>query len=207
MSDRHILCFHLLSKRSGSDELHIRVVDLAMQVQRVVRVAPEPVPSIPSQAMRSAPLHEEAQTDVSTPMWDPNSTTPPHEQDQTDVSLMFTSRGHWLEKLVGVRVKLFEHSAPTKILEFEAIVGDSTKVRDRTKKRLITLDDLHHLPPTESNDLVTPKVGEMGGKMLKVQKFSSEMCSVRIPGKRLRKNEKDLVLPTEMLVQIYPPFR
>jgi hypothetical protein len=157
--------------------------------------------------MCSTPLHEEAQTDVSTPAWDPNSTTPTHEQDQTDVSLMFTSRGHWLDKLVGTRVKLFEHSAPTKILEFEAIVGDSAKVRDGTRKRLITLDGLCPLPPTESDDLVTPKVGEMSGTMLKVRKFSSEMCSLRIPGKPLRKNEKDFVLPTETLVQIYPPFR
>jgi len=180
-----------------------------MQVQKVLRVVPEPgpVPNMLSQAMCSTPLHEEAQTDVSTPAWDPNSTTPLREQDQTDVSLMFTSRGHWLEKLVGVRVKLFEASAPTTILEFEAIVGDSAKVRDRTKYRLIALDNLRPLPPTQSGDLVTPKVGETSGTMLKVRNFSSEMCSVRIPGKRLRKNEKDLVLPTETLVQIYPPFR
>ena len=207
MGDRHILSFHLLSQRSGKDERHVRVIDPVMQIQRVVRVAPEPVPTIPSQAMCSTPLHEEMQTDVSTPAWDPNSTTPLHEQDQTDFSPMFISRGHWLEKLVGVRVKLFEHSAPTKILEFEAIVGDSAKVRDGTRKRLITLDGLCPLPPTESDDLVTPKVGEMSGTMLKVRKFSSEMCSLRIPGKPLRKNEKDFVLPTETLVQIYPPFR
>jgi hypothetical protein len=175
------------------------------QVQKVVRIAPEPAP-VPK-AMCSTPLYEEAQTDVSTPAWDPNSSTPVHEEDQTDVSLMFTSRGHWLEKLAGVRVKLFEPSAPTRILEFEAVVGDCAKVRDGTRKRLIALDNLRPLAPAECNDLVTPKAGETSGTTLKVREFSSESCSVRIPGKPLRKNAKDLVLPTETLVQIFPPFR
>jgi hypothetical protein len=178
------------------------------QVQKVVRVAPEPVP-VPK-AMCSTPLYEEAQTDFSTPAWDPNSSTPVHDEDQPDVSLMsllFTSRGHWLEKLAGVRVKLFEPSAPTRILEFEAVVGDSAKVRDGTRKRLIALDNLRPLAPTECNDLVTPKAGETSGTTLKVRKFSSDLCSVRIPGKPLRKNAKELILPTETLVQIFPPFR
>ena len=128
--------------------------------------------------MCSTPLHEEAQIGASTPAWDPNSSTPFHEQDQIGVSLMSISRGHWLEKLTGVRVKLFEHSVPSRILEFEAIMGDDAKVRDGTSKRLIALDNLRPLPPTQSDDLVTPKVGETSGIMMKVRKFSSEMCSV-----------------------------
>jgi len=205
----HIHSFHLLSKRSGTDEVCIRVIDPVTPVQKVVRIAPEPglAPSILSRDMCSTPLHEEAQTDVSTPAWDPNSSTPFHEQDQIGVPLRSISRGHWLEKLTGVRVKLFERSVPSRILEFEVITGDDAKVRDGTSKRLIALDNLCPLPPTQSDDLVTSKVGETSGTMLKVRKFSSEMCSVRIPGKRLRKNEKDLVLPTETLVQIFPPFR
>jgi hypothetical protein len=122
------------STRSGEDEVRIRVVDPVTQVQKQVRVAPEPAP-VPK-TMCSTPLYEEAQTDVSTPAWDPNSSTPVHEEDQTDVSLMFASRGYWLEKLAGVRVKLFEPSAPTGIPEFEVVAGDGTKVRGGTGKRL-----------------------------------------------------------------------
>ena len=211
MSDRHIHCFHLLSERSGKDEdeARVRVIDPVTQVQKVVRVAPKPgpAPNMLSQAMCSTPLHQEAQTDVSSPAWDPNSSTPFHEQNQTDVSLMSTSRGHWLEKLAGVRVKLFEHSAPTRILEFEAIMDDKAKVRDGKSKRLIALDQLRPLPPTQPEDLVTPKVGENSGTTLKVRTVSSEMCTLRIPGRPLRKDHKDLVLPTETLVQIFPPFR
>jgi len=112
-----------------------------------------------------------------------------------------------LEKLAGVRVKLFEHSAPTRILEFEAIMDDKAKVRDGKSKRLIALDQLRPLPPTQPEDLVTPKVGENSGTTLKVRTVSSEMCTLRIPGRPLRKDHKDLVLPTETLVQIFPPFR
>jgi hypothetical protein len=112
-----------------------------------------------------------------------------------------------LEKLVGVRVKLFESSAPTRILEFEEVVGDKAKVRDGTRKRLIALEHIRPLPPTESDDLVTPKVGATSGTMLKVRNYTSDICSLRIPGKTPRKNEKELVLPTETLVQIFPPFR
>jgi len=94
------------------------------QVQKVVSLAPEPVPNMLSQAMCSTPLHQEAQTDVSSPAWDPNSSTPFHEQDQdqTDAPLMSTSRGHWLEPLAGIRVKLIELAAPNNILEFEAMM-------------------------------------------------------------------------------------
>jgi hypothetical protein len=207
VSDHHIDCFHLLSKRSGKDELRISVIDPVTQVQKVVRVAPEPVPNMLSQVMCSTPLHQEAQTDVSSPAWDPNSSTPLHEQDQTDTPFVSPSRGHWLEPLAGLRVKLFELAAPANILEFEEIVRNDAKVRDGMRKRLIALDNLRPLPPTQSEDLVTPKVGETRGTVLKVRDYSSAMCSVRIPGKPLRKNQKDPVLPTETLVQIFPPFR
>jgi len=209
VSDRHIHCFHLLSKCSGKDEARIHVINPVTQVQKVVSLAPEPVPNMLSQAMCSTPLHQEAQTDVSSPAWDPNSSTPFHEQDQdqTDAPLVSTSRGHWLEPLAGIRVKLIELAAPNNILEFEAIVGDDAKVRDGMRKRLIPLDNLRPLLPTQSDDLVTPKVGETRGTVLKVRAYSSDTCSVRIPGKKLRKNQKDPVLPTKTLVQIFPPFR
>ena len=171
-------CFHLLSKRSEKDEVRVRVIDPVTQVQKVVKVAPEPVPNMLSQAMCSTPLHQEAQTDFSSPAWDPNSSTPFHEQDQTDTPLVCTSRGHWLEPLTGLRVKLFELAAPTNILEFEAIVGNDANVRDGMRKRLIALDNLCPLPPTQSDDLVTPKVGEARGTVLKVRAYSSDMCSV-----------------------------
>jgi hypothetical protein len=78
------------STRSGEDEVRIRVVDPVTQVQKEVRVAPEPAP-VPK-AMCSTPLYEEVQTDVSTPAWDPNSSTPVHDEDQTDVSHVRISR-------------------------------------------------------------------------------------------------------------------
>ena len=183
MSDRHIHCFYLLSKRSEKDEVRVRVIDPVTQVQKVVKVAPEPVPNMLSQVMCSTPLYQEAQTDVSSPTWDPNSSTPFHEQDQneqdqTDTRLVFTSRGHWLEPLAGLRVKLFELAAPTNILEFEAIVGNDARVRDGMRRRFIALDSLRPLPPTQSDDLVTPKVGEIRGTVLKVRAYSSDICHI-----------------------------
>ena len=119
---------------------------------------------------------------------------------------MFTSRGLWLEPLAGLWVKLFELAVPTNILEFEAIVGNDAKVKDRMRNRLIALDNLCPLPPTESDGFVTPKVGENHGTVLKVQAYSSDICSIQIPGKRLCKGEKDLEMPMAQLVQIYPLF-
>lgn len=214
LSDLALLCviaifaasIYLLIKCRGEDEEHIHVFDPATQVKKTVRVAPEPELVLP-QATCSTPLHQEVQTDVPSPAWDPNSSTPLHEQDQTDFTLACRSPEHWLQKLVGVRVKLFENSAPTRILEFEEIVGDKAKVRDGTSKRLIALEHIRPLRPTESEDLVTPEVGETSGTTLKVRNYGSEMCTLRIPGKPLRKSEKELVLPTETLVQIFPPFR
>lgn len=116
---------------------------------------------------------------------------------------------HWLEDehLTGIRLKLFQKDDPHKVLEFVEVVGHNAKVRYLFETNLIPLDDLHPVRPTAKNQLVTATSGTMHGVVLKVKLYGPTSCTVRQPGKVLRKKEVDPSVDLSDLVEIYPTFR
>ena len=116
---------------------------------------------------------------------------------------------HWLEneRLAGIRLKLFQKEDPSNVLEFKEVVGDDAKIRDGLKTKLIPLDDLHPVRPTDKGTLVTATSGTMCGVVLKVREYGQTSCTVGQPGKVLRKNESNPSIDLSELVEIYPPFR
>lgn len=127
--------------------------------------------------------------------WNPDATAPEIE------------RGiHWLEdnSLKHTRMKLFTEERPNVILEFKQVINDDVKVRDGRDTKLVPLRDVRPVRPTEVGDLVTPLTGSMIGIAMKVRTFQDHVCTVRRPGKVLRKNEVDPSFPIACLIQIFP---
>ena len=116
---------------------------------------------------------------------------------------------HWLEdeRLAGIRLKLFRKDDPSNVLEFKEVVGDDAKIRDGFKTKLIPLDDLHPVRPTDKGELVTATCGAMCGAVLKVREYGQTSCTVGQPGKVLRKKESNPSVDLSELVGIYPPSR
>jgi hypothetical protein len=156
---------------------------------------------LPSDMVASPPPPPEI---CATPMPDPD------ESGDLSPTWQPTSRlVHWLEDqhLTGIRLKLFQKDDPDKVLEFMEVVGDDAKVRDLLETKLIPLEDLHPVRPTAKDQLVTTTSGTMRGVVLKVKVYGHTSCTVRPPGKVLRKKEVDPSVDLSDLVEIYPPFR
>jgi hypothetical protein len=111
------------------------------------------------------------------------------------------------EHLAGMRLKLFQKDNPSNILEFKEVVGDDAKIRDGFETKLIPLNDLHPVRPTDKVQLVTATSGAMCGAVLKVREYGETSCTVGQPGKVLRKKESNPSIDLSELVEMYPPFR
>jgi len=116
---------------------------------------------------------------------------------------------HWLEDehLTGIQLKLFQKDDLSNVLEFKEVVGDDAKIRDSFETKLIPLDELHPVRPTDKAQLVTATSGTMCGEFLKVREYGQTSCTVGRPGKVLCKKESNPSINLSELVQIYPPFR
>lgn len=116
---------------------------------------------------------------------------------------------HWLEHddLKHARMKLFVQDRVDNILEYKEVVGDEVRVRDGRWTKLVPLEDVRAVQPTEVGDLVTPLTGPMIGVALKVRAIQADHCVVRRPGKVLKKKETDPIYLIACLIQIFPYFK
>ena len=161
-----------------------------------------PLRQVPADIIVSPPLPEPEV--CATPMPDPTESGDLSPAWQPSARLV-----HWLaeERLAGMRLKLFQKDNPSNILEFKEVVGDDAKIRDGFETKLIPLNDLHPVRPTDKVQLVTATSGAMCGAVLKVREYGETSCTVGQPGKVLRKKESNPSIDLSELVEMYPPFR
>ena len=170
-------------------------------MQLLKSVEGPPLRQVPADIIVSLPLPEPEV--CATPMPDPAESGDLSPAWQPSARLV-----HWLEdeRLAGMRLKLFQKDNPSNILEFKEVVGDDAKIRDGFETKLIPLNDLHPVRPTDKVQLVTATSGAMCGAVLKVREYGETSCTVGQPGKVLRKSESNPSINLSELVEIYPPF-
>jgi len=171
-------------------------------MQLLKSVEGPPLRQVPADIIVSPPLPEPEV--CATPMPDPAESGDLSPAWQPSARLV-----HWLEdeRLAGMRLKLFQKDNPSNILEFKEVVGDDAKIRDGFETKLIPLNDLHPVRPTDKVQLVTATSGAMCGAVLKVREYGETSCTVGQPGKVLRKKESNSSIDLSELVEMYPPFR
>jgi hypothetical protein len=168
------------------------------------------IPAASSPERCPTPLPDVSDTTEVDDAWNPDSRTPlPFRVDSCDSSAetpRIERPVHWLEndKLKNTRIKLFIMDHPENVLEFKAVVNDDVKVRDGFQTKNIPIGDIFPVRPAEIGNLVTLITGPTAGVALKVRKIEGKLCTVRRPGKVLKKRETDPSYLTDELVQIYP---
>jgi len=181
-------------------------------VNKQTAMKPLPVPTAPtSSVIRCATPMPETSTSVDNDdAWNPNAVTPRIEirddSDDWNLNSRIQRPVHWLENdsLKTTRMKIFLEERCNDILEFKEVIGDEVKVRDGRWTKCVPLSDVRAVLPKEVGDLVTVLTGPMAGVALKVKSIQGHGCTVRRPGKVLRKNETDPSFPITCLIQIFP---
>jgi hypothetical protein len=117
----------------------------------------------------------------------------------------------WLSDPVfgRIRVKLRYRENPLpSYLEFLGMENGLVKVREGMQTKSVPLSSLQALPPTWKNDIVTSfSLGETYGKLYKIRDFDSNCCVLRGFGQKTGRNEKNFLVITHELAQVFPPLK
>jgi hypothetical protein len=117
---------------------------------------------------------------------------------------------NWLadEAFHGIRVKLqYCTQLLLPFLKFGGMEEGFAKVRDGMRRVLVPLSDLQAIPPTWQGDIVTSfALGETYRKLYKLREFRSNFCVLRGYGENTGRKEKNFMILTHELAQVYPPL-
>ena len=106
-----------------------------------------------------------------------------------------------------IRVKLCYRKNPLPMyLEFLGMENGLAKIRDGMQTKSVPLSSLQALPPTWKNDIIISfSSGETYGKLYKIRDFDTGHCVLRGFGQRTGRNEKNFLIITRELAQVFPP--
>ncbi|KAF5319369.1 hypothetical protein D9619_008847 [Psilocybe cf. subviscida] len=107
------------------------------------------------------------------------------------------------------RIRLIEINGGGPPVEYFMPTEDSSKVivRDRDTMRTIPVEDLRHMIPEKSYDIVVPITGDYRSKTTKVKTFEHDECTLTVYGAKpiYKKNHQYPRCNTRDLALVYPP--
>ncbi|CAA7271052.1 unnamed protein product [Cyclocybe aegerita] len=154
----------------------------------------------------STPFPSSARAIAQSPAWEPGSRTPKAHEELLSLPVPL-----WLRdtRFHVYRVKLFDlESRSTRPVEFKSILGDDVVVRDGMSPRTAPLQNLRPALVTRKGECVVCIMpGDHFGRLFRVKSHSDTTCVLRNFGSKSGKGEKLFTVPTNALVEVFPPSK